>query len=151
MGGLDEEPQGSPVRLSGTSTHLVPPTRLTSGVRLRQPNTNEVIMTTPSKVTSPRRTRKTKSAAQPKPQTVYPLSRYELEHRTRVKDLRELNEFIDTLTKEEMRVVGKVKPYGDPVNGLKEIRRLLGESIAQCKIIPFPVGGKRGVQIAKEA
>ena len=99
-------------------------------------------------VTSQRRTRKTKSASQP---TVYPLSRYELEHRAHVRASRVLDEFVATLTESEMRVVGKLKPYGDPANGLIEIRRLLGESIAQCKIIPFPVGGKRGVQIAKEA
>ena len=92
---------------------------------------HEVIMTTQSKVTSPRR--------KPKSQTIYPLSRYEIEHRTRVRALRELNEFIGSLTESEKRVVGHVTPYGDPVNGIKEIRRLLGESIAKCKVIPFPV------------
>ncbi|MBA3755172.1 MAG: hypothetical protein H0X02_02605 [Nitrosomonas sp.] len=111
-------------------------------------------MKTPSKVTpaTPKaRTRKTKSAAHPKPQTVYPLSRYELEHRTRARGHRELGEFIASLTESEKSVIGHVKPFGDPVNGLKEIRSLLGESIAKCKIIPFPVGGKRGIQLAKEA
>lgn len=34
MGGLDGEPKGSPVRVPGTPTRLVPPTRLASGVRL---------------------------------------------------------------------------------------------------------------------
>ena len=108
-------------------------------------------MTTPSKVTSPRRTRKTKSVAQPKPQTVYPLSRYEMERRAYSRGMKELADCIASLTKAEKSVIGHTTPFGDPVNGLKEIRRLLGESIAQCKIIPFPVGGKRGVQIAKEA
>ncbi len=93
-------------------------------------------MSTQTKVTSPRRTRKAKTT------TIYPLSRYEIEHRTRVRALRELNEFIDSLTESERRVVGHVTPYGDPVNGLKEIRRLLGESIAKCKVIPFPVVNK---------
>lgn len=108
-------------------------------------------MKTPSKVTSTRRTRKAKSAELPKPQTVYPLSRYEMERRAYSRGMKELADFIASLTKAEKSVIGHTTPFGDPVNGLKEIRRLLGESIAQCKIIPFPVGGKRGVQIAKEA
>ncbi|MDP1550518.1 MAG: hypothetical protein Q8L97_10220 [Nitrosomonas sp.] len=106
-------------------------------------------MTTKSKVTSVRR--KTKSAAPQESTTIYPLSRYEIEHRARVRALRELNEFYDSLEESEKRVIGHVKPYGDPVNGLKEIRRLLGESIAKCKVIPFPAGGKRGAQISQEA
>ncbi len=71
-------------------------------------------------------------------QTIYSLSRYELEHRTHVRALRELNGFVESLTESEKRVIGHVTPYGDPANGLKEIRRLLGESIAKCKVIPFP-------------
>ncbi|WP_198009356.1 antA/AntB antirepressor family protein [Nitrosomonas sp. Is79A3] len=45
MGGLDGEPQGSPVRFPGLSTRLVPPTCLTAGVRLNQLNESEHIMT----------------------------------------------------------------------------------------------------------
>lgn len=45
MGGLDGEPQGSPVRFPGLSTRLVPPTCLTAGVRLTQLNESEHIMT----------------------------------------------------------------------------------------------------------
>lgn len=70
MGGLDGEPQCSPVRYPGSPTHLVPPTRLDSGVRLIKPNDNEVIMTTKSKVapaTPKTRSRnKTNSSAQSK-------------------------------------------------------------------------------------
>lgn len=100
-------------------------------------------MTTQSKVThsSP----KARLRKKPITPTVYPLSRYELEHRAHVRALRELNEFIGSLTESEERVIGHVKPYGDPVNGLKEIRRLLGESIAKCKVIPFPVGNKQRI------
>lgn len=104
-----------------------------------------------TKVTSARRARKTKSVELPKSTTIYPLSRYEIEHKARVRALRDLNEFIASLEESEKRVIGHVTPYGDPVNGLKEIRRLLGESIAACKVIPFPVGGRRGAQIAQEA
>ncbi|SDT88580.1 hypothetical protein SAMN05216406_1083 [Nitrosomonas ureae] len=34
---------------------------------------------------------------------------------------------------------------------LKEIHRLLGESLARSKTLTFPVGSKRGVHITKEA
>lgn len=44
MGGLGGEPQGSPVRVPGTPTRLVPLTRLESGVRLNKLN-GERIMT----------------------------------------------------------------------------------------------------------
>ena len=94
-------------------------------------------MSTQSKVTPVRR--------KPKSPTIYPLSRYEIEHRTRVRALRELNEFIGSLTEPERRVVGHVTLYGDPVNGIKEIRRLLGESIAKCEVIPFRVANKHRV------
>lgn len=158
MGGIDGEPQGSPVRVPGSPTRLLPPTRLDSSVRFTKLN-GERIMTTPSISTSatpnkisratgaPRPRRKTKSVAP----TVYPLTRYELEHRSRNIGLKELTAYIASLTEEEKRVIGHVCPFGDPYAGMQEMRRLLGESIAKCKIIPFPVGGKRGVQIAKEA
>lgn len=45
MGGLGGEPQGSPVRFPGRPTRLVPPTRLDSGVRLKQLNESEYTMT----------------------------------------------------------------------------------------------------------
>lgn len=50
LGGLDGEPQGSPVRFPGTPTRPVPPSRLESGVRLINLNESETIMTKPIKV-----------------------------------------------------------------------------------------------------
>jgi len=58
-------PQGSPVRVPGRPTRLLPPTRLVSAVRLSKLN-GERIMSTQFKVTSTRRTRKAKSVAHPK-------------------------------------------------------------------------------------
>lgn len=81
--------------------------------------------------------RKTKSVS--KSPIIYPLSRYEIEHRNHARASKELHEFIASLTEAEMRVVKHVRPFGDPVAGLIEIRRLLGESIAKCKVIPFPI------------
>lgn len=82
--------------------------------------------------------------------TIYPLSRYEIEHRAYTRGLSELSDYINSLTEAEKKVVGHVCPFGDPVAGMNEMRRLLGESIAKCKVILFPAGGKRGTQLSKE-
>ena len=53
---------------------------------------------------------------------------------------KEYRAFMDNHTEAEIRVVGHLKPltYDTPQDLMKEIRRLLGESIAKCKVIPFP-------------
>jgi hypothetical protein len=62
-----------------------------------------------------------------------------IERHARRQALKEIREFMDNHTEVEMSIVGHVCPLGDPVAGIKEIRRLLGESIARCKVIPFPI------------
>lgn len=55
---------------------------------------------------------------------------------------KEYRAFIDNISDAEMRVIGHVKPYDfgpDPKRLMNEFRRLLGLSIAKCKVIPFPV------------
>jgi len=53
---------------------------------------------------------------------------------------KEFHHFLDTATEAEKKVVRhlKVYGYGGPVGLMKEIRRLLDESAAKCKVIPFP-------------
>ena len=49
---------------------------------------------------------------------------------------------MDNITDAEMNVIGHVIPYNfgyDYERLMKEFRRLLGESIAKCKVIPFPI------------
>ncbi|PXX15097.1 hypothetical protein C8R27_11289 [Nitrosomonas ureae] len=96
------------------------------------------------------RTRKSKEVSKPQP-IIYPLSQYEIEHRSRNRAFKELSEYILSLTEAEKLVVADVCPFGNPIAGMNEMKRLLGESIAKCKVIPFPVGGKRGPQISKGA
>ena len=58
---------------------------------------------------------------------------------------KEFNEFLNNHSRAEMRVVGHLRrcDFKDGTVGLmKEIRRLLGESAARCKAIPFPIGGR---------
>ncbi len=109
-------------------------------------------MTTPSKVSHatgrPRPRRKNKSVS--KYQTTQ-LTSAMIEAHARRQAFKEIQDFMDDHTEAERRIVGHLVPWNDPVGGIKEIRRLLGESIAKCKVIQFPVGGKRGVQVAKEA
>ena len=47
---------------------------------------------------------------------------------------------MDNLTRSEMGIIGHLKPltFDTPQDIVKEARRLLGESIAKCKVIPFP-------------
>lgn len=103
-------------------------------------------MKTQSKVTSPRR--KTKLVASHQAVQLTPAM---IDRHARSQALNEILEFMKNWTDAERSIVGHLSPFGDPVAGMKEIRRMLGESIAQCKVIPFPVGGKRGLLIAKEA
>lgn len=52
----------------------------------------------------------------------------------------EFYKFYYTLTEVEQAVLGKLKPYGpDAENLVMDARRLLNESIAKCKVIPFPL------------
>lgn len=67
------------------------------------------------------------------------LSPWMIEEHARKQALKEICDFMDNWTDVERRIVGHVRPFADPVNGMKEIRRLLGESIAKCKVIQFPV------------
>lgn len=50
------------------------------------------------------------------------------------------HEFVGNLTEAEMRVVGHLRPlkFPSPQAVINEARRLLGESAAKCKVIPFP-------------
>lgn len=84
---------------------------------------------------------KARSRRKPKSQTIY-LSQFEIDYRARKKALAEIKAFMENWTVVERRIVGHLVPWDDPVGGMKEIRRLLGESIAKCKVIPFPMRGK---------
>lgn len=53
MGGLDGEPQGSPVRYPGRPTRPVPPTRLVSGVRVTNLNGDSAMTNTSQAVSAP--------------------------------------------------------------------------------------------------
>lgn len=88
--------------------------------------------------------RKTKSVTKPTHLT------YELRRKKAKKEILDFME-ANPWDSPAMKIVGHVCPWGDPIAGWKEIRRLLDESIAKCKVIPFPVGGKRDHQIAKGA
>jgi hypothetical protein len=93
-------------------------------------------MAAKSTSTSVRRTRKSKAVSAPLPVHLTPEM---IEHHARKEALREIQHIIDNWTDAERKIIGHVCPYGDPVAGIKEIRRLLGESIAKCKVIPFPI------------
>jgi len=95
---------------------------------------HEVIMSTQSKVTPARRPRKTKAIQTPQP---IQLTR----ERISTQGWNAYHEFVGNLTDAEMRVVGHLLPltFPSPQAVINEIRRLLGESIAKCKVIPFPV------------
>lgn len=53
---------------------------------------------------------------------------------------KEYHAFVSSLTDAEMRIIGHLKPltFATPQDIVREARRLLGESIAKCKVIPFP-------------
>lgn len=92
-----------------------------------------------TKVTSPRR--KTKSITKPKPIKLTPRMIGEHARRQAYKDW---CFFMDNHTEAEWNVVRHltVGGHGGFEGLMKEIRRLLGESAAKCKIIPFPVVNK---------
>ena len=53
---------------------------------------------------------------------------------------KEFFKFYDTATEVEQMLVGHLKPFGpDAENLMKDARRLIGESLARCKVIPFPL------------
>ncbi len=57
----------------------------------------------------------------------------------RRKAIKEFHHFLDTATEAEKNVIRHLKPLTyDPEDLMKEIRRLLGESIKRCVVIPFP-------------
>lgn len=97
-------------------------------------------MTTPSKVTSPRRTRKTKSVANNV--TYIDPERRNAHYKSLGKQA--MIYFLHELSDEEFKLVSAY-------TNLIKLGRIAKQTQQECKIFPFPVGGKRGVQIAKEA
>ncbi|MCB1949842.1 hypothetical protein [Nitrosomonas sp.] len=62
-----------------------------------------------------------------------------LTHEMRIqKAINEFHHFLATATEAEKNVVRHVKVGIGPEAVMHEIRRLLGESMAKCKVIPFP-------------
>lgn len=63
------------------------------------------------------------------------------------------HEFVGNLTRAEMRVVGHLRPmaFSSPQAVINEARRLLGESAAKCKIIPFPVVKQQSATLQRNA
>ena len=59
--------------------------------------------------------------------------------KARSKAIKELHDFLDYAPEAEKQVVRHLKIGNGPVSLMKEIRRLLDESAAKCKVIPFPV------------
>ena len=94
-------------------------------------------MTTKSKVASAtpsaRTRRKTKTVSTPQP---IHLTREMI----RAQGWKAYHEYMSNLTRAEMKVVGHLLPltFPTPQDVVKEARRLLGESIAKCKVIRFP-------------
>ncbi len=80
--------------------------------------------------------RKSKSVS--RPEATYLTSELRRQ-KARSKAIKELNDFLDYAPEAEKRIVGHLKVGNCPVSLMKEIRRLLDESIKQCKVIPFPV------------
>ncbi|SEN67376.1 hypothetical protein [Nitrosomonas marina] len=67
-----------------------------------------------------------------------------LTHEMRIKKaINEFHHFLSTATEAEKNVVRHVKVGIGPEAVMQEIRRLLGESMAKCKVIPFPQERKR--------
>ncbi|WP_146162059.1 hypothetical protein [Nitrosomonas oligotropha] len=93
----------------------------------------EAIMAAQSKSASARC--KSKSAIHPETIHLTPQLRSQ---KARSKAIKELHDFLDYASEAEKRVVGHLKVGHCPVSLMKEIRRLLDESIKQCRVIPFP-------------
>ncbi len=104
-------------------------------------------MSTPSKVTSPRRTRKTKSTTSSTKIVCSIIFNDSARRKTleRQKYKQEVDDFLEQLSDEHHDVVCD---YLDLLWGRNEKSIAPHES---SQVIPFPAGGKRGVQIAKEA
>src|SRR5687768_9313001 len=86
--------------------------------------------------------RKSKAVSSPKAIHLTPELRYQ---KARSKAIKEICDFIDNATEAEMKVVGHLNVFNySPERLMKETRRLLGESIAKCKVIPFPSIKKLG-------
>lgn len=67
------------------------------------------------------------------------LTREIIQAHEREQAIKDYREIMDNITDAEMQVVGHLIIGHYTTKGLvKEIRRLLGESIAKCKVIPFP-------------
>lgn len=87
-----------------------------------------------------------KSTSAPARRKSKPVSRSETTYLTpelrrqkaRSKAIKELHDFLDNAPEVEKRIVGHLKVGNCPVSLMKEIRRLLDESIKQCKVIQFP-------------
>ena len=76
--------------------------------------------------------RKPKSVSRAKAISITPKHRQQ-------KAIKEFHHFLDTATEAEIDVIRHLKPLTfDPEDLMKEIRRLLGESIKRCVVIPFP-------------
>lgn len=58
--------------------------------------------------------------------------------KARSKAIKEFHDFLDYAPEAEKQVVRHLKVGNCPVKLMKEIRRLLDESAAKCKVIPFP-------------
>lgn len=93
-----------------------------------------------AKSTSAPARRKSKSVI--RPETIH-LTQELRSKKARSKAIKELNDFLDYAPESEKRVVRHLKLGHCPVSLMKEIRRLLDESAAKCKVIPFPAAKKR--------
>ena len=78
-----------------------------------------------------------KSKSVTRPETIY-LTPQLRSQKARSKAIKELHDFLDYASEAEKQVVRHLKVGSCPVSLMKEIRRLLDESIKQCKVIPFP-------------
>ena len=109
-------------------------------------------MSTPSKVTSPRRTRKTKSSSQPKTTPINITAPIREAYRKQ-QILQAASHFLDTATEEEKKISYQIKnifSFKIPQDFRNEISRLLGESLAKCKVIPLPIAKTRQSKSAME-
>ena len=96
-----------------------------------------------SKNTSARR--KSKSASYPKVSYITPI-------RVRTGEFGKLAEFLEALTPAETLVINPLlRDLTFPRKRHLDMLRLLGRSIEQGKVIPFPLGGKHGAKFANEA
>ena len=104
-------------------------------------------MTTPSKVTPPRRTRKTKSEPIDTNVVAYIVfkSPEYRKQRASYEWQAVFKAYVSTLTEYEADLVKTCLAF----IGANPVKR--DNPQEPCPIIPFPVGGKRGVQVAKEA